>query len=200
MRKGEETRRVILGQALSLASEVGLEGLSIGLLSERCGMSKSGLFAHFASKENLQVSVLDEAAERFVQQVIAPALREPRGEPRVRAMFERWLDWGTQESMPGGCIFMTAAVELDDRPGPGRDRLLASQKDWHDTLAQAVRIAKTEGHFRADVDEHQFVFECFGIVKSFYFHHRLFREPSARSRAQVAFERLLCDARSGRQG
>jgi AcrR family transcriptional regulator len=199
VRKGEETKRVILGQALSLASEVGLEGLSIGLLSERVGMSKSGLFAHFSSKENLQVSVLEEASERFVQLVIAPALREPRGEPRVRAMFERWLDWGRQDSMPGGCIFMTAAIELDDRPGPGRDRLLATQKDWHDTLAQAARIAKAEGHFRADLDEHQFVFEVFGVVKSFYFHHRLFREPSARSRAHTAFERLLRDARAERQ-
>jgi AcrR family transcriptional regulator len=200
MRKGEETKRAILAQALSLASEVGLEGLSIGLLSERCGMSKSGLFAHFASKENLQVSVLDEAVRRFVELVIAPALREPRGEPRVRVMFERWLDWGTQESMPGGCVMMTAAVELDDRPGPARDRLLASQKDWHDTLAQAVRIAKSEGHFRQELDEHQFVFETFGVVKSFYFHHRLFREPTARTRAHAAFDRLLRDARSERQG
>jgi AcrR family transcriptional regulator len=200
MRKGEETRRVILGRALSLASEVGLEGLSIGLLSERVGMSKSGLFAHFASKENLQVSVIEEAVSRFVDLVIAPALREPRGEPRVKAMFEHWLAWGTQESMPGGCVLMTAAIELDDRPGPARDRLLASQKDWHEILAQAIRIAKAEGHFDAALDEHQLVFEVFGIVKSFYFHHRLFRDSSARTRAHTAFERLLRDARAPRQG
>jgi AcrR family transcriptional regulator len=199
MRKGEETRRVILGRALSLASEVGLEGLSIGLLSERVGMSKSGLFAHFSSKENLQVSVLEEAVSRFVDLVIAPALREPRGEPRVRTMFERWLDWGTQEIMPGGCVLMAAAIELDDRPGPARDQLLASQKDWHDTLAQAVRIAKSEGHFAAGLDETQFVFELFGIVESFYFHQRLFRDPSARQRAHTAFDRLLRDARGPRQ-
>jgi AcrR family transcriptional regulator len=193
--KGEETRRSILGAALSLASEVGLEGLSIGLLSERVGMSKSGLFAHFSSKENLQVAVLDEAVRRFVDLVIAPALREARGEPRVQALFARWLEWGSQSFMPGGCVLMAAAFELDDRPGPARDRLLASQKDLRETLAQAVRIAKSEGHFRSDLDEHQLVFEVFGIVKSFYFHHRLFRDHEAQRRARTAFERLMRDAR-----
>jgi AcrR family transcriptional regulator len=193
--KGEETRRSILATALGLASEVGLEGLSIGLLSERVGMSKSGLFAHFSSKENLQVSVLEEATRRFVDLVIAPALREKRGEPRVRAMFERWLAWGQQDFMPGGCIMMAASMELDDRPGPARDKLVASQRDWQESLAHAVRIAKAEGHFRADLEEQQFVFEVFGIVSTFYFHHRLFRDPSALSRARTAFEQLLRNAR-----
>jgi AcrR family transcriptional regulator len=194
--KGEQTKRGILASALGLASEVGLEGLSIGLLSDRVGMSKSGLFAHFASKENLQVAVLEEAVRRFVDLVIAPALREKRGEPRVRAMFERWLAWGQQEFMPGGCVLMTAAMELDDRPGPAREKLLASQQDWHETLAQAVRIARAEGHFRADLDEHQLVFEIFGIVMTFYFHHRLFRDQAALGRARAAFERLLGNARA----
>lgn len=196
--KGEQTRRGILDSALGLASEVGLEGLSIGLLSDRVGMSKSGLFAHFASKENLQISVLEEASRRFVDLVIAPALREPRGEPRVRAMFERWLAWGQMDFMPGGCIMMTAAMELDDRPGPARDKLLAAQQDWHETLAQAARIARREGHFRSDLDEHQLVFEIFGIVMTFYFHQRLFRDRAALLRARAAFERLMGNARAPR--
>lgn len=195
MRKGEETRRSILNTALALASEVGLEGLSIGLLSERVGMSKSGLFAHFASKENLQLAVLDEAVRRFIEFVIAPALREPRGEPRVRALFERWLAWGSQDFLPGGCLFMSAAMELDDREGPARDRLVSCQKDWHETLAQAVRIARSEGHFRADVDEHQWAFELFGVVMSCYFHQRLFRDPCALDRARRAFDGLVRNAR-----
>src|SRR5687768_8025264 len=136
MSKGEETRREILGSALSLASEVGLEGLSIGLLAGRVGMSKSGLFAHFESKERLQVAVLEEATRRFVDLVVAPALRAPRGKPRVVALLERWLSWSQQDFMPGGCIFLSASGELDDRPGPARDALVASQRDWQDTLAE----------------------------------------------------------------
>jgi AcrR family transcriptional regulator len=159
MGKGEETRRDILGSALALASQVGLEGLSIGLLAAEVGMSKSGLFAHFESKERLQLAVLEEANQRFVELVLAPALRAPRGTPRLIALFERWLSWAEQDFMPGGCIFMSAASELDDRPGAVRDLLVSSQRDWQDTLAEAVRIAKREGHFRRDLDEQQLVYE-----------------------------------------
>lgn len=194
MAKGEETRREILGTALALASEVGLEGLSIGLLAERVGMSKSGLFAHFNSKEGLQIAVLEEAAQRFVTLVVAPALRRPRGRPRVEALFERWLAWSQLEIMPGGCIFFSAASELDDRPGPARDQLVSSQRDLQETLAHAVRIAKSEGHFRADLDEAQFVFELFGIMHSCSFHMRLMRDPDSQARAERAFVRLVQDA------
>jgi AcrR family transcriptional regulator len=192
--KGEETRREILGHALALASEVGLEGLSIGLLAERVGMSKSGLFAHFSSKEGLQVAVLEEASQRFVGLVVSPALRAARGKPRVAALFQRWLEWSQQDFMPGGCIFYAAASELDDRPGPARDQLVSSQRDLHDTLVHAVRIGKNEGHFRADLDETQFVFELFGIIQSCYFHMRLMRDADAHARAQRAFDRLIDEA------
>lgn len=194
MTKGEETRREILGSALSLASEVGLAGLSIGLLAARVGMSKSGLFAHFDSKERLQVAVLEEASRRFVDLVVAPALRAPRGRPRVAALFERWLVWSQQDFMPGGCVFLSSSAELDDRPGPARDALVASQRDWQDTLAQAVRIAKREGHFRSDLSEEQLVFELYGILGSYYRSARLMRDPQALSRAQTAFARLIADA------
>lgn len=192
--KGEETRREILGTALALASEVGLEGLSIGLLAERVGMSKSGLFAHFSSKERLQLAVLDEASQRFAELVILPALKAPRGKPRVVALFERWLAWSQADFMPGGCIFLSSAVELDDRPGAPRDKLVAAERDLQETLAQAVRIAKGESHFKASVDETQFVFELFGIIQSCYFHMRLMRDEAALTRARRAFERLLADA------
>lgn len=198
MSKGEDTRREILGSALALASEVGLEGLSIGLLAERVGMSKSGLFAHFSSKERLQVAVLEEASQRFVTQVISPALRAARGRPRVVALFQGWLRWGTQQELPGGCVFFAAASELDDRPGAARDQLVASQRDLQETLAHAVRIAKSEGHFRRDLDEAQFVFELWGIVYSCFFSLRLMRDPQTRERAERAFERLLSDAAATR--
>jgi AcrR family transcriptional regulator len=193
--KGEATRSAILTHALGLASEVGLDGLSIGALAERAGMSKSGLFAHFGSKEELQVAVLDEAVRRFVEVVISPALKERRGEPRVRALFERWLSWARQDFMPGGCIFLAAAIDLDDRPGPARDRLVASQRDWHDALATAARIAIEEKHFRPNLDVDQFAFELYAIAQGYHQLTRLMQDPKANERARAAFERLLRDAR-----
>lgn len=197
MTKGEDTRQAILAQALSLASEVGLAGVSIGMLAERVKMSKSGLFAHFSSKDNLEVAILDEAARRFVDLVVVPALREKRGEPRVRALFDRWLLWDDQDFMPGGCIFVAAAVELDDRPGPARDRLVATQKDWLGTLAGAARIAVEEGHFRADLDPVQFAFEVYSIAYGAHTLRRLLRDSASERRARAAFDRLVRDARRG---
>ncbi|MDQ3033376.1 MAG: TetR family transcriptional regulator [Myxococcota bacterium] len=195
MTKGEETRSAVLGHALSLASELGLEGVSIGQLAERAGMSKSGLFAHFKSKEALQLAVLDEATTRFVALVVAPALRKPRGEPRVRALFDHWLAWSHAEFMPGGCIFVQAMVELDDRPGIVRDRLVASQRDWLDTIATAIRIAKTERHFDAKLDEAQLAHE---IATLAYGHHlvaRTLRDAAAETRTERAFDRMIRSAR-----
>ena len=194
MAKGAQTRNQILDQALRLASETGLDGLSIGNLAARVGMSKSGLFAHFSSKDNLEVAVLDEAARRFVDLVVSPALREPRGAPRVRALLDRWLTWVRQDFMPGGCIFLAAAVELDDRPGPARERLVEAQRDWLETLAQAVRIAQKEGHFRGDLDAEQFAFEAFGTVESYMFFARLLQSQDAETRVRTAHARLLNDA------
>lgn len=195
MSKGEDTRSVVLGAALSLASEVGLEGVSIAKLAQRVGLSKSGLFAHFSSKENLQVQLLTEAVGRFVDLVVAPGLREKRGEPRVRALFDNWLRWPKADFLPGGCIFVAAAVELDDRPGPARDLLVSSQKDWLETLAGAARIAVTEGHFRRDLDVHQFAHEEYSFAFGHHFISRLIQEPKAEARTRAAFERLIRNAR-----
>jgi AcrR family transcriptional regulator len=195
MAKGDETRSAVLGTALSLATQVGLEGLTIGKLAEHVGMSKSGLFAHFASKENLQVAVLQEASDRFVAHVVAPALKKPRGEPRLRALFENWLSWSTVDFMPGGCIFLHAGVELDDRPGPVRDRYLASQRDWLGLLAGAVRIAIEERHFRPDLDVDQLAHEIYSLETGSYFLRRVGDPPIVEARARVGFERLLANAR-----
>jgi AcrR family transcriptional regulator len=196
MSKGEATRGAVVGQALSLASELGLEGLTIGKLATRVGLSKSGLFAHFSSKENLEVAVLEEATRRFVDLVIVPALKEQRGEPRVRALFEGWMRWSKADFMPGGCIFIAAAVELDDRPGPARELLVSTQKDWLGTLAGAARIAVEEKHFRQDLDGQQFAYELYALVYGYHFISRLLSDPKAEQRVRGAFERLLRDARS----
>jgi AcrR family transcriptional regulator len=193
--KGEDTRSAVLGTALSLATQLGLEGVTIGKLAEHVGMSKSGLFAHFASKENLQVAILDEAAERFVALVVAPALKKPRGEPRVRALIDNWLLWSKQDFMPGGCIFVVAGVELDDRPGPARDRLIATQKDWLSVLGGAVRIAIEEKHFRKDVDVEQLVHEMYSLAMGYHFLRRIGDPARAERRARTGFERLWADAR-----
>lgn len=196
MTKGEDTRSAVLDKALALATQLGFEGLTIGKLAEHVGMSKSGLFAHFASKENLELAILDEAVTRFVAIVVAPALKMPRGEPRVRALFDNWLVWAKQEWMPGGCIFVVAMVELDDRPGPPRDRLVATQKDWLSTLAGAARIAVEEGHFRKNVDPEQVAFEIYAIAHGYYFARRITDTARAERRARSAFERVLRDARA----
>jgi AcrR family transcriptional regulator len=194
--KGEETRAAILNRAVRLASQVGLEGLSIGRLAEELDLSKSGLFAHFRSKDALQVQTLEWAAEQFVEAVIRPALKAPRGEPRVRALFEGWLRW--PGSQPGGCLFVAAASELDDRPGPARERLAALQRDWIETLATAVGGAVREGYFRNDLDPEQAAFELYGMMLAMHHAGRLLRDPEAAARARQAFDRFLESARTRR--
>jgi AcrR family transcriptional regulator len=191
--KGEATRQAILAHAFELAKTLGLSGLSIGRLAEDTGLSKSGLFAHFGSKEALEVAVVDEAARQFVSDVMLPALRQPRGEPRVRALFERWLSWGQR---PGGCFFVGAVAELDDRPGPPRDALIQTCRDWLDALATAARITITEGHFRSELDPDQFAFELYSVMLGFHTYHKFLRAPEAHARAHAAFERLLSGARA----
>jgi len=180
---------------LALASEVGLEGVTIGTLAERAKMSKSGLFAHFESKEALQIAVLDEAVSRFVAIVVAPALKQKRGEPRLRALLDNWLRWANADFMPGGCVFVASIAELDDRPGPVRDRLVSSQRDWLETLSTAVRIAIEEGHFRRDVDPAQLAQEFLTLAYGSHLMSRLLRDPKTDERRRVTIERLFASAR-----
>ena len=196
MGKGAETRERILEQAIRLASRDGLEGLTIGTLSSELGLSKSGLFAHFGSKDELQLQVLQAAVERFEETVIRPALKAPRGEPRVRALLENWLVWENDRSMPGGCPLIAASVELDDRPGPLRDFLVTAQRRRYEFMAKAARLAVEAGHFRADLDPEQLAFEINGIVLSYHHSHRMLHDPKAGERARDAFTRLLNDSRA----
>jgi AcrR family transcriptional regulator len=190
MGKGEETRRTIIDQALELASTVGLEKLTIGALAGTTGMSKSGLFAHFRSKEQLQLQVLAEARQRFIEMVIAPAMQKPRGEARLRSIFESTMkQW--EEDLPGGCIFHAVSAELDDQPGPARDYLVETQRDYADTLRRAAEIAVEEGEFRKDLDLDQFVFELGSITAAHHHFGRLLGDPEADQRARKMFEGLL---------
>lgn len=196
MAKGEQTRRAIVEEAMRTASQIGLEGLSIGTLAQSLGLSKSGLFAHFKSKENLQVQVLDGAAELFVQRVVRPAIALPRGEPRVRALFDNWIRWACRPALPGGCIFVAAATEFDDRPGEVRTRLIETQRDWLQTLTRAAQIAKNEGHFRPDLDCEQFAFHQYALMLGGHHRFRLMQNPDTQDRATTAFELLIVDAQS----
>ncbi|MBX7187457.1 MAG: TetR/AcrR family transcriptional regulator [Vicinamibacteria bacterium] len=196
MSKGETTRSAILDVALATASKIGLEALTIGGLAREAGLSKSGLFAHFASKEDLQLEVVRKAIARFVELVIAPALKKPRGEPRVRALFENWFSWSRASELPGGCLFIAASSEFDDQPGPVRDLLLSSQKDWLGVLAQAARVAVEEGHFKATLDAEQFAWQLDSFILGYHHSARLLRSKDAQKRAQTAFESLIRASRA----
>jgi len=193
--KGETTRQKIVDRALELASVQGIEGLTLGVLASSLELSKSGLFAHFRSREALQIAVLEAAVERFRRIVVEPAFRAPRGEPRVRALFEHWVAWGEAKFQPGGCVFIASASDLDDRPGPVREVLVQGQKDWLSALAQAAHVAIEEGHFAKKVDPEQFAFELYTLVSGYTHYHRLLREPRSEARVRAAFERLLSSAR-----
>jgi AcrR family transcriptional regulator len=193
MGKGEQTRQAILDEALAVASRVGIGGLSIGALAERTGLSKSGLFAHFGSKEEMQLAVIRESERRFVEVVLRPALKEKRGLPRLRAIFRNWLGWPQALELPGGCLLLSAVTEFDDQPGPVRDAVEAGQRAWRASLARAVRLAVEEGELRADLDVAQFVFELAGIVLVAHQNRRLFRDEQTDARALAAFERLVRD-------
>jgi AcrR family transcriptional regulator len=193
--KGDQTRTAILDQAFNVAATLGLEALSIGRLAKQVGLSKSGLFAHFKSKEALQIQVLEHARDDFVQCVVAPGLQAARGEPRVRALFERWLTWGIETERQGGCVFLQSAAEFDDRPGGVRDCLVRSQKDWTEALVKAAEIGIEEGHFRNDLNPRQFAFEFYGLMMSAHFHHRLLEQPDTLERTRAGFERLLDSSR-----
>ena len=189
--KGEQTRAAILDEALKISSKLGLEGLTIGSLADATGMSKSGLFAHFGSREDLQLAVLEHAAQRYGETVFVPVLKIERGLPRLRALFERWLDWALESGLPGGCIMISAAAEYDDRPGPIRNAVIANQHRGNAITQKAVRLAIEEGHLATDTDPEQISFEMLGIVLASHNHRRLLGDREARKRALTAFDQLI---------
>lgn len=183
MRKGAATKQTILDEATRLASQVGLGGLTIGSLATQTELSKSGLFAHFRSKESLQVQVLEHAALRFREQVVTPTFAAPRGEPRLRELFARWLAW-VDTSLPGGCIFISAGIEFDDQPGAVRDQVAQAQRTWFDTIA---RVATEAG----SADPDQFAQDLYGVMLAYHLTNRLLGDPEAGARAERAFNKLL---------
>lgn len=197
--KGGATRETVLRAALADATRVGLRGITIGGLATTTGMSKSGLFAHFGSKEELQVSVMQFAADHFATTVIAPALREERGEPRIREFFDRWLTWASDSpnSLPGGCIFVAVASEYDDEPdGPVRDSIVAHETAFLDTLGRIFRSGITAGHFADDIDPDAAGHELLNLMLGYTFSSRLMRDPASRDRAKASLEDLLARLRA----
>ena len=189
--KGERTRAAILDQALRLVSKAGLDGLTIGTLADATGMSKSGLFAHFGSREELLLAVLAHGQAQFGEVVFQPAMAKPRGLPRLRAMFVHWLDWTESAELPGGCPMIGGAAEFDDKPGPVRDMLAGGQRTWIETLKRAVRQAVDERQLAAGTDPEQIAFEMFGIALVVHHHRRLLGYRKARERALTALDSLF---------
>jgi AcrR family transcriptional regulator len=190
MGKGAQTREAVLDEAVQLASVAGLEGLTIGTLAHAVGMSKSGLFAHFRSKEQLQLAVLEHAVARFIEVVVAPALRSPRGEPRLRAVFEGWLSW-ERDVLRGGCVIQAGADEFDDRPGPVHDYLASNQRDLLDTLTQIVRAGAEAGAFSTGRDPRSTAFEVVGLLVAYHRYRSLLPGDEAEQLTRTAFDALV---------
>jgi AcrR family transcriptional regulator len=188
--KGQQTKAAIVDAALGMATQLGLEGLSIGALADIMRMSKSGVFAHFGSREELQMSVVREYHHRFEQEVFYPAMRSPRGLPRLRQLFENWVH-RTSLEIDSGCIYISGAVEFDDRPGPVRDALAGSVDVWMQALRRAVAQARDEGHLRVDVDAAQLAFEIHGLILALHYEARFLHSEQALPRARQGFQRLM---------
>jgi len=195
MAKGEETRDAILHQGVETAYRVGLGGLTIGELARTTQLSKSGLFAHFRSKESLQLQVLARAREEFVATVLRPAVRVPRGEQRVRALFENWLYSGVHRTA-GVCLYVKALNEFEEQTGAVRDQILQGHRDLYDSISQIFRTAVSEGEFRADADPMQFAYELNGLLLAAYNWVRVVGPEDAERRARQSFETLLEAARA----
>ena len=190
MHKGQQTKAAIVDAALGLATQIGLEGLSIGALAEVMRMSKSGVFAHFGSREELQISVIREYYTRFEDEVFYPALQHPKGMPRLKALFKNWMN-RTSVEIDSGCLFISGAVEFDDRPGPVRDALAGSVKTWLAAMNRAVVQAKQAGHLAQDVDEHQMAFEIHGLILALHYEARFLKTPGSVNRANTGFANIL---------
>ena len=190
LQKGQQTKAAIVDAALGLATQIGLEGLSIGALAEVMQMSKSGVFAHFGSREELQISVVREYHTRFEDEVFYPAMNAPRGLPRLRTMFDNWMK-RTSAEIDSGCIYIGGAVEFDDRPGPVRDALASSVGTWLTAMRRAIEIAKVEGHLRPDTDAHQMAFEIHALILALHYEARFLRAPGSLERAVRAFDSIV---------
>ena len=190
MLKGQQTKAAIVDAALGLATQIGMEGLSIGAIAEVMRMSKSGVFAHFGSREELQISVIREYHQRFEDEVFFPAMNAPRGLPRLRALFGNWMS-RTSAEIDSGCLYVSGAAEFDDRPGPVRDALAHSVNTWLAALHRAVVQACEGGHLAPQTDAQQMAFEIHGLILALHYEARFLKSPHALARTQQGFENIL---------
>ncbi|OSZ64811.1 TetR/AcrR family transcriptional regulator [Hydrogenophaga sp. IBVHS2] len=190
LQKGLQTKAAIVDAALGLATQIGLEGLSIGALAEVMQMSKSGVFAHFGSREELQISVIREYHTRFEDEVFYPAMAQPRGLPRLRALFANWMK-RTSVEIDSGCIYISGAVEFHDRTGPVRDALAGSVNTWLAAMRRAIDIAVAEGHLAPGTDAAQVAFEVHALILALHYEARFLHSPESIDRAVRAFESIL---------
>ena len=188
--KGRQTKATIVNAALGLAAQIGLEGLSIGALAEVTGMSKSGVFAHFGSREELQISVIREYHDQFESEVFYPALSCARGLPRLQSLFDNWMQRTTTE-IDSGCIYISGAVEFDDRPGPVRDALASSVNTWQNAVQRSVAQAQDEKHLTSKADPLQVAFEIHGLILALHYEARFLRNPGAADRARKGFSEIV---------
>lgn len=189
MKKGDDTKSNILTTGLEMASQFGLEGVTIGTLAKTMHMSKSGIFGHFQSKENLQVLIINYAVEHFMENVVIPSLKVPRGIRRIKSMVSNWINWGNE--FAGGCIFVTAGIEFTDRPGPVQDVLVNHQKSWLGSLAKLAKSAIKAGDFRPDIDTHQFAFELYSLLLGFHYYYQMLKDTNTKDREQKALDQLI---------
>src|SRR5690606_25271819 len=193
MTKGIATKENIIQAAFDFTSRFGLESLSIGELAKLVGMSKSGLFGHFNSKEALQMKVLDYAADNFIRNVVRPAVKSQRGKARIYTLAEQWQKWASSK-LAGGCPIIAATVEYDDRPGKIRDHLQAMQGEMINTFARAAKIAVEEGEFKKNLDCEQFAYEFYANMMAFHVFTRLLRDRTAKQRFQTTLDQLVENA------
>jgi AcrR family transcriptional regulator len=189
MKKGEDTKIVILEAGLNMASKLGLENVTIGSLAKVTNMSKSGLFAHFLSKENLQLEILKYAAKNFSENVIVPALKTEAGINRIKKLVNNWNDWGSKIS--GGCILVSASTDFSERPGNIRTCLLNQQEEWIDCLKRIAQSAIRVGDFKEDIDCEQFAFELYSLLLGFYYYYRLLHDTEIKKRQEASLEQLI---------
>ena len=190
LQKGQQTKAAIIDAALGQATHIGLEGLSIGALAEVMGMSKSGVFAHFGSREELQVSVIREYHHCFEQEVFFPAMVAPRGVARLRALFDNWMK-RTSIEIDSGCIYISGAIEFDDRTGPVRDALVSSVMTWHAAMKRAIEHCKELGQLRDEVSPEQMLFEIHGLILALHYEARFLQTPGSIDRAITGFNNIL---------
>jgi AcrR family transcriptional regulator len=183
--RGLKTRESILRRAVSIASVQGLEGLTIGKLAGELGISKSGLFAHFGSKEELQLAVVETARLIFVDRVVRPAYQE-QGMKRLRALYENWISYSDEKTFPGGCFFSAVSLEFDDRPGKVRDQIMKLMKMWLGTLEATARAAQAAREIKKDMDPHQLAFEMHALATAANWSSRLFQDKTAFRTARTA--------------